>query len=73
MLFVCVRVRLTCVCVIRCALWFDVAWSGLIVCVCARVCIVVLWLCGLSVIFYAMLYGLVVVALLLCCCACDVC
>ena len=45
MLFVCVRVRLTFVCVMCCDLGFDVACSGLIVCVCARVCCcnVVVW------------------------------
>ena len=50
MLFVCARVRLTCVCVICCDLGFDVAWSGLIVCICARVCccnVVVWFVCDL--------------------------
>ena len=72
MLFVCVRVRLTFVCVMCCDLGFDVACSGLIVCV-VLVCVVVMRLRGLSVVYYAMLYGLVVVVLLPCCCACDVC
>ena len=56
-----------------CDLWFDVVWSGLIGCVFVLVCVIVVWLCGLSVVYYAMLYGLVVVVLFLCCCVCDVC
>ena len=32
------------------------------------VCVIVTWLCGLSVIYYAMLYGLVDVVLFPCCC-----
>ena len=56
-----------------CDLWFDVVWSGLIGCVFVLVCFIVVWLCGLSVIQYAMLYGLVGVVLSLCCCVCEVC
>ena len=61
-----VCVRLNCVCMFCCDVWFDVVWSGLIVCVCARVCychVVVRFVCDV----------LVAVVLLLCCCVCDVC
>ena len=66
-------VRLKCVCVFCCDVWFDVVWSGVIVRVFAPVCVIVMWLCELSVKYYAMLYALVGVVLLLCCCVCDVC
>ena len=53
-----------------CDLWFGVVWLGLIGRVFVFVCLIVKWLCGLS---YAMLYGLVAVVLVQCCCVCDVC
>ena len=70
---VCVCVRLMCVCVFCCDVCFDVVWSGLIVCVFAFVSVIVMWLCALFVNYDAMLYALVVVVLLQCCCVCDVC
>ena len=73
MLFVCVCVRLNYVCVFCCDVWFDVVWPGVIVRVFALVCVIVMWLCDLSVNYDAMLYALVVVVLLQCCCVCDVC
>ena len=58
-----VCVRLNCVCMFCCDVWFDVVWSGLIVCVFVLVCVIVMWLCGLSVMYW----------LLWCCCCVVVC
>ena len=46
----CVFVCLNCVCVFRCDVCFDGAKLGLIVCVFVFVCVVVMWLCALTVI-----------------------